>query len=230
MAKLRILAFAACALIVFAGCESLDDERVWKDPLAGQLEKVAGFEAGSWTRSADGVLTASTDKPLWLHGDYSDFVLELEYRLDPAANSGVIIYTSDVANWIPNSVEVQLLDDYADKWKNDPPRLKNGGLYGHVGPETSCGKPAGEWNRMTIYARGNHVKVVANGVITVDDDLSRYTSATTNPDGTPIPSWLSKPLAGLPKHGAIGFQGRHKSASPYFRNIRIRQLSKNETF
>ena len=228
MAKLRFLAFAACASIAFTGCESSDGERAWKYPLAGQLEEAADFEPGSWARSADGVLTASKDKPLWFKGDYADFVLELEYRLDPAANSGVIIYTSDVANWIPNSVEVQLLDDYADKWKNDPPRLKNGGLYGHVGPEKSCGKPAGEWNSMTIWARGDRVKVSVNGTVTVDEDLSRYTSAKTNPDGTLIKPWLSKPLATLPKHGAIGLQGRHGGASPYFRNIRIRPLLKNE--
>ena len=228
MATQRILAFAACASMACLGCKFLADEYDWKDPLAGQLEEVADFEPGAWTRSADGVLTASKDKPLWLKGDYADFVLELEYCLDPAANSGVIIYTSDVAKWIPNSVEVQLLDDYADKWKNDPPRLKNGGLYGHVGPEKSCGKPAGEWNSMTIWARGDRVKVAVNGTVTVDEDLSRYTSAKTNPDGTSIKPWLSKPLATLPKHGAIGLQGRHGGASPYFRNIRIRPLLKTE--
>ena len=81
---------------------------------------------------------------------------------------------------------------------------------------------------MTIYAQGDRVKVVVNGVVTVDDDLSRYTSAKTNPDGTPIPSWLSKPLAGLPKHGAIGLQGMHGGARPYFRNLRIRPLGENE--
>ena len=220
---------AASALV--AGCTMVCGEHscepAWKGLVEGWLEDSADFEAGVWTVS-DGVLTASKDSALWFKGDYSHFALDLEYKLDPAANSGVIIYTSDVRNWIPNSVEVQLLDDYADKWKNDPPRLKNGGLYGHVGPEKSCGKPAGEWNHMTIYARGDRVKVVVNGVVTVDDDLSRYTSAKTNPDGTPIQPWLSKPLAGLPKHGAIGLQGMHGGARPYFRNIRIRPLVETE--
>jgi len=118
---------------------------------------------------------------------------------------------------------VQLLDDAADKWKNDPPRLRNGGLYGHVGPETSNVKPAGQWNRMTILAKGKHVRVTVNGKVSVDEDLSRYTSAKTNPDGTPIQPWLSRPLAELPTHGAIGFQGKHGGARPYFRNIRIRK-------
>ena len=226
MVETRILATTVVVATIISGCASSDAN--WEIPITAPLEESADFEKGVWTLSEDGVLTASKDSALWLKGDYSDFVLDLEYKLEPAANSGVIIYASDVENWIPNSVEVQLLDDYADKWKNDPPRLKNGGLYGHVGPDKSCGKPAGEWNHLTVWARGDHVKVSVNGTVTVDEDLSRYTSAKTNPDGTDIKPWLSKPLAGLPKHGAIGFQGRHKGASPYFRNIRIRKLGKDE--
>ena len=218
---------ALAASTIMAGCAFFGGEPTWNDLIGDRLEDCADFEKGVWTFS-DGVLTASKDSALWFKGDYSDFALDLEYKLDPAANSGVIIYTSDIKNWIPNSVEVQLLDDYSDKWKNDPPRLKNGGLYGHVGPEKSCGKPAGEWNHMTIYAKGDRIKVVVNGVVTVDDDLSRYTSAKTNTDGTPIQPWLSKPLAGLPKHGAIGLQGMHGGARPYFRNLRIRPLGRQD--
>ena len=228
MVETRILATTVAVASIISGCISSDAD--WESPITAPLEESADFEKGVWTLSEDGVLTACKDSALWLKGDYSDFVLDLEYKLEPAANSGVIIYASDVENWIPNSVEVQLLDDYADKWKNDPPRLKNGGLYSHVGPEKSYGKPAGEWNRLTVWASGNHVKVSVNGTVTVDEDLSRYTSAKTNPDGTDIKPWLSKPLAGLPKHGAIGLQGRHKGASPYFRNIRIHKLAKGETF
>lgn len=226
MKKLKSsVALSACVLA--AGCSFLGGGRscecTWKNLIGDRLEDCADFEAGVWTVE-DGVLTASKDSALWFKGEFADFELDLEYRLDPSANSGVIIYASDVKNWIPNSVEIQLLDDAADKWKDDPPRLKNGSLYGHIGPEKSCAKPAGEWSRMTVQARGDKVKVIVDGVVTVDEDLSRYTSAKTNPDGTPIQPWLSKPLATLPKRGAIGLQGRHGGARPYFRNLRIRSL------
>ena len=68
------------------------------------------------------------------------------------------------------------------------------------------------------------MKVVVNGKTTVDADLSQYTSAKTNPDGTPIQPWLSRPMADLPTKGRVGFQGKHGGARPYFRNVRIRQL------
>ena len=183
------------------------------------------FKSGVWTKDADGVLTASKDDAIWCAGEYENFVLDFDYKLDPAANSGVIIYCSDKANWIPNSLEVQLLDDYSDKWKNDPPRLKNGSLYGHIGPERSSVKPAGEWNHMTVTAAGKRVKVVVNGEVAVDEDISRYKDAKTNPDGTPIQPWLSTPLDQLKTKGAIGFQGLHGGARPYFRNVRIAPLA-----
>ena len=79
---------------------------------------------------------------------------------------------------------------------------------------------------MTVRARGKRIEVVNNGVVTVDADLSVWTSAKTNPDGSAIPPWLSRPWADLPTHGRIGFQGKHGQARPYFRNIRIRTLGK----
>ena len=77
---------------------------------------------------------------------------------------------------------------------------------------------------MTIRAQGKRVQVVNNGVLTVDADLSAWTSAKTNPDGSKIPPWLSRPWADLPTRGRIGFQGKHGQAKPYFRNISIRPL------
>ena len=198
----------------------LDADEGWQ-PVAWRTD---AFESGVWKMGVDGVMTATKDDAIWSQLSYGNFELDFDYKLDPAANSGVIIYASDVKNWIPNSIEVQLLDDYSDKWKNDPPRLKNGSIYGHVGPAKSSVRKAGEWNRMTVWAQGKRIRAVVNGETSVDVDLSAFTSAKTNPDGSPIPPWLSRPLAELPTHGAIGFQGKHGGARPYFRNIRIRKL------
>jgi len=191
------------------------------------LSEVADFERGVWrtVEWGNAVLTADRDSALWLKGAWGDFELDFEYKLDPGANSGVIIRCSDAVRWIPNSVEVQLLDDYSDRWKNDAPHLKGAGLYGHLAPKVAgTTRPAGEWNRMTVRAEGRRVKVIHNGVMTVDADLSAWTDAKTNPDGSKIPPWLSRPLADLPVRGRIGFQGLHGKARPYFRNIRIREI------
>ena len=163
------------------------------------------FDSGVWTKDAAGVITASKDAAIWSAVDYENFVLDFEYKLDPAANSGVIIYATDVKNWIPGSVEIQLLDDNDKKWAKDAPFLKNSSLYGHLAPLATPAKPAGEWNHMTVIATG----------------ISQWTSAKKNPDGSDIPPWLSTPWATIPTKGRVGFQGMHGGAKPYFRNIRI---------
>ena len=199
----------------------------WRNLLGdGPLEQVADFKPGTWQRDGKDGITSTVDSALWFKGTYENFVLDFEYKLDPEAHSGVIIYCSDLKNWIPNSVEVQLLDDNGAKWRNDPPRLKNGGLYGHVGPAKSAVKPAGEWNRMTVWAEGKHVKVAVNGQPSVDVDLAQYTSAKVNPDGTPIQPWLSKPMAERPTKGAIGPPGQPGGACPSSRTVRLLRRGK----
>lgn len=211
--KFLITALAACGLAGGCCCGKLDYANLeWSHD---------AFDSGVWTKDASGVMTASKDAAIWSESEHENFVLDFEYKLDPGANSGVIIYASDTKNWIPGSVEIQLLDDNAPKWKKDAPFLKNSSLYGHLAPSAAPAKPAGEWNHMTVFANGQSVKVFLNGVKTIDADLSRWTSAKKNPDGSDIPPWLSVPWAEVPTKGRIGFQGMHGGAKPYFRSVRI---------
>ncbi len=55
-------------------------------------------------------------------------------------------------------------------------------------------------------------------------DMSKWTSAKKNPDGSSIPGWLSKPKAELPTQGKIGLQGKHAGAPIWFRNIKVKVL------
>jgi hypothetical protein len=61
----------------------------------------------------------------------------------------------------------------------------------------------------------------------VDTDLSQWTSAKKNPDGTDIPPWLSRAWGELPTKGRIGLQGKHGNAVIFFRNVRIKSSSAN---
>ena len=187
--------------------------------------EATAFDSGVWTIDKDGVMTASKDNAIWSATDYEDFILDFDYKLDPGANSGVVIYAIDTANWIPGSIEIQLLDDNHERWKKDPPRLQNSSLYGHLGPKATPAKPAGEWNHMTVTAKGQKIKVAVNGVETIDADISVWTDAKKNPDGSDIPPWLSTPWAEIPTTGRIGFQGMHGGAKPYFRNVRVAKIA-----
>lgn len=194
----------------------------WADLFAADLSN-AVFPAGVWTVT-DGILTASEDQAIWTARDYENFTLDLEFKTAPGTNSGVIVYCSDTANWIPNSVEVQIADDFAEVWAKEPATWHCGAIFGHLAPTKSAVKPAGEWNRMTIVCMGKKITVTLNGERVTDMDMSLWTSAKTNPDGSEIPAWLSRPFAELTTRGRIGLQGKHAGAPIYFRKIRIKEM------
>jgi hypothetical protein len=221
-----ILLCAGCSL--FTGAESTAPPVVQAAVPAGQplfapdLSN-ADFPVGVWT-VADGVLTASEDQCLWTKKDYASFILDLEFKTAEGTNSGVIVYCSDPANWIPNSIEVQIADDFAEKWAKSPPSWHCGAIFGHLPPRKSVVKKPGEWNRMVITCKGPLISVALNGEPVTEMDMKLWTSAQKNPDGTEIPAWLSKPLADLPAKGRIGLQGKHAGAPIFFRNIAITEL------
>jgi hypothetical protein len=178
---------------------------------------------GVWSVVA-GELTANADKCLWTKTEHANFLLDLEFKNAAGTNSGVIVYCTDANNWTPKSVEIQICDDFAEKWAKSPATWQCGAVFGHLAPKPGLVKKPGEWNRMTIEARGQHLKVWLNGTLTSEMDMAQWTSATKNPDGSAIPPWQSTPFAELPTKGLIGFQGKHADATIWFRNIRIKQL------
>ncbi len=184
----------------------------------------ADFERGVWYIDEKGRLTAEEDQAIWSKREYENFILDLEYSCAPAANSGVLIYATDTKNWIPNTVEIQIQDDLDPHWEKVADTWRNGGLFGHCAPKVRNARPAGEWNRMTITAMGQKIKVAVNCAITVDADLAHWSDAKKNPDGSDIPSWLSKPWAEMPTKGKIGLQGKHGQATIYFRNMKIKEF------
>jgi hypothetical protein len=198
----------------------------WPDLFESDLSN-AIYPEGIWTFE-NGVLTASEDQAIWTKKDYDNFILDLEFKTAPGTNSGVIVYCSDIKNWIPNSVEIQIADDYAEKWAKSPKTWQCAAVFGHLAASESKVKKPGEWNRFTIRCMNERINVILNGARVTSMDMSLWTSAKTNPDGSEIPSWLSKPLAQLPTKGKIGFQGKHAGAPIWFRNIKIRKLKSSD--
>ena len=197
------------------------DSDAWPALFAQDLSN-AEDPKGVWFHDPDGNLTASKDVLLFSKKEYGPFVLDLEFKFEPGANSGVYIYASDLKNLVPNKIEVQLLDDPAPRWKSCTPYQRTAALYGHCRPKASALKPTGEWNRMTIFAQGQHVRIVLNNTTVIDEDISKHTSNKVNPDGSKVPPLHTKPWAEIAKRGRIGLQGKHQGSSTFFRNIRVK--------
>lgn len=179
------------------------------------------YPKGVWTFK-DGVLTASKDQFIWTEKEYDDFVLDLEFKTEDGTNSGVVLRNTDMKNWVAGLIEVQIADDFAQKWKNSPPNWRCGAIFGHLAPTKSVVKKPGQWNRMQITCKGKIITVVLNDEKIIEMDMALWTSAQKNPDGSDIPRFLpNAALAGLPLKGRIGLQGKHADAPIYFRNLRI---------
>jgi len=198
------------------------DVSQWQDLFAADLSNAA-FPKGVWTFE-NGVLTASEDQVIWSKKDYDDFIIDLEFKTENGTNSGVIVYCTDMENWIHNSVEVQIADDFAEQWAKSPKTWHCGAIFGHLAPTKSMVKKPGQWNRFTVTCKDKMIYVMLNGQMVTEMNMDLWTSATKNPDGSDIPSWLSTPFAKLPTHGNIGLQGKHAGAPIYFRKVKIKEL------
>lgn len=195
----------------------------WK-PLFGKDLNQAKYDKNCW-KIEDGVLTASEDQVIWAEGDYENFSLDLEFKTAVGTNSGIIVYCTDQKDWIPNSVEIQIADDYCPKWGTASKDWQCGAIFGHLAAkEQKVVKKPGEWNRMQVTCKGKIIEVKLNGKKITRMDMNKWTSGKLNPDGSEIPAWLPKPFAWLPTRGMIGLQGKHADATIWFRNVRIKQL------
>lgn len=198
------------------------DSSSWQNLFAEDLSD-AIFPKGIWYRE-NGDLTASEDQIIWTKKEYKNCIIDLEFKNGPSANSGVFIYGSDLNNWVANSIEVQILDDYGNKWKDVAKTWQCGGIFGRLAPAKRTVKHAGEWNRLTITVLGPKVYVLLNGEQITEFDMRKWTDSKKNPDGSDTPPWLATAAAKLPTHGHIGLQGKHGGAPIYFRNLKIKPL------
>lgn len=228
MKGLLVFVFAyllACFVVLPAGAQTGHpdtDGADWSDLFRPDLSD-ALYPENVWIMES-GILTATEDEVIWTGKVYDNFILDVEYRNAEGTNSGVFVYASHLVDWVPNSVEIQIADDYHETWANSPATWQAGAVFGHLAPTASAVREPGLWNRMTITCRDEQISVVLNGETVSEMDMSRWTSATENPDGSEIPEWLSVPKADLPTYGHIGLQGKHGDAPIWFRNLRIMEL------
>ena len=195
----------------------------WKNLFGNNLSK-AIYDKSIW-KDSSGVITASKDDAIWSFDEYDDFILDLDFQNADGTNSGVIVHATDIVEWIPNSVEIQIADDYSKQWSKAAPTWQCAAIFGRKPATNKSLKPAGEWNHFTITCKGKMISIVLNGSLVNECNMDDFTSAKVNPDGSSVPSWLKNPMSTLALRGHIGLQGKHAGAPIYFRNVKVFKLS-----
>lgn len=151
---------------------------------------------------------------LYTEKEYGDYEFRFEFKLTPGANNGLGIRTPMQGDPAYVGMELQILDDTADQYKNLAPYQYHGSIYGVVPTKRGHLKPVGEWNSQTVICKGKQVTVILNGTTIVDADIAKASTPKTV-DGRPHP--------GLERDkGYIAFCGHGSRVD--FRNIRIKEL------
>ncbi len=145
---------------------------------------------------------------------YSNFVLRFEFRLQPGANSGIGIRAARAGNAAYDGMEIQVLENTAEKYAKLKPYQYHGSIYGVVAAKRGALKPIGEWNTEEITAKGNHIVVKVNDQVIVDADIAEASKDGTI-DGKKHPGLLNQ-------QGYLGILGHGGGVG--FRNLRIKEL------
>lgn len=180
--------------------------------MSGWTGDIEGYAA------EDGKIVIHPDRGsgnLYTEKEYSDFILRFEFKLTSGANNGLGIRAPLEADAAYAGMELQILDNTAEKYKDLQPYQYHGSIYGVVPAERGHLKPVGEWNEQEVIADGRRIAVKLNGVIIVDANIDEVSTPQTM-DNRDHP--------GLKRQkGHIGFLGHGSRVE--FRNIRIKELS-----
>jgi hypothetical protein len=170
-------------------------------------------------QAVDGALTRTgPGGDLMTVEEFADFELELEWKVGPAGNSGIMfrVATSAERPW-ETGPEMQVLDNagHADG-KN--PLTSAGSNYAVHAPVKDVTRPVGEWNAVRLVVRGAHVEHWMNGVKLLEYELWSPDWETR----VKASKFGSMPGYGRAKRGHLVLQDHGDVVA--FRNLRIRTL------
>ena len=153
---------------------------------------------------------------LYTANEYSDFNFRFEFQLTPGANNGLGIHAPLKGDAAYVAKELQILDNTAAIYKNLKPYQYHGSVYGIIAAKRGHLKPVGQWNSEEVIVKGDHIKIILNGVVIVDGNMKEASKNGTADH---------KDHPGLKRSkGHIAFLGHGSELQ--FRNIRIKNLAK----
>ncbi|BCX48130.1 glycosylhydrolase [Haloferula helveola] len=103
---------------------------------------------------------------------YANYVLDFQFKLPPGGNNGIGIHYPGQGDAAYTGMELQVLDNTAEKYKGKlKPYQFHGSIYTMVPAKQGFLKPVGEWNQQRITVHGPHVRVELNGTVITEANL-----------------------------------------------------------
>lgn len=218
---LSVLWFLACTAHALTAEPATGASLCQQEIDEGFVNLFDGKTLEGWQGSVDGyvpedgllVCQAKGGGTLLTTKEYANFILRLEFKLEPGGNNGIAIRSPLGGRLSRDGMEIQILDDDHPKYAKLGAYQYHGSVYGMIPAQRGHLKPTGEWNCQEVVCDGSRIKVTLNGTVIVDGDLKDVTDPTL--DGYPHPG----------RHrdtGFLGFIGHGTRVE--FRNIRVKEL------
>ena len=149
---------------------------------------------------------------------FKDFDLELEWKVSPGGNSGVMydVAESDKPSY-HTGPEMQVLDDDGHP-DGQNPKTSAGSLYALVAPVGKTLKPVGQWNQARLVKKGAHVEHWLNGTKVVEYELGSPALAAL------IAESKFKEMPRFAKEGQGRLVLQHHGQEVWFRNVRVKKI------
>ena len=182
-------------------------------------ETPPGWEVSDGTLHFDGEHGGEGYGDLTTVDQYADFELELEWKISPGGNSGVLFrVTEDHEQEFHTGPEVQVLDGAEEYYPGLDDTQQTGGNYALHPPARDVVKPVGEWNQLRLVVNGPHVEHWLNG-----EKLVEYQLWTDEWKALVAASKFAEwPQYGMNQKGHIVLQDH--GGSVWYRNLKIRLL------
>lgn len=194
-----------------------------EEQAAGFVPLCDGETLAGWTGAVDGyaveegALTCRPDSGgnLFTEREFADFVLRFEFLLTPGSNNGIGLRVPAGGHASYDGMEIQILDNTADKYATLNPYQYHGSVYGIIPAKRGYLRANGVWNTQEIRCIGRRITVILNGETIVDGDLDE--------------ALVNGPADGKEHPGASRTSGHivlcgHGSLVK-FRNLRVREVA-----
>lgn len=193
-----------------------------EEKAAGFVSLFDGTSLAGWQGATDGYTVVegaiqclpNKGGNLLTEKEFSDFELRMEFRLPSGGNNGVGLRAPAQGHVATEGIEIQILDNTADKYKTLAPYQYHGSVYGLIPAKRGYLREVGDWNEQTIRLVGRKITITLNGETIVDGDLDEALKNGAM-DGKDHPG--AKRTT-----GRVGFLGHNDPVA--FRNIRIREI------
>lgn len=188
---------------------------------------VKGTEAKPWTKAPTAEVRAQAGGDIVTTRKFKDFAFKVDFRLTPAANSGIKYFYDENQN-NGTTLEYQMLDKGHADWNlgRDGNR-RVASLYDLLPANADTYlKPVGEWNTAMVVSKGTHVEHWLNGTKVLEYDrggkafMDAFKQSKYADDGS---FFNQNGQWGLAPVGRILLQD-HTDSTVSFRNIKVKVL------